>query len=233
VEGRFGIQGLARQERGGAALMRIRPMNFRDRSAMWALRLLPFATLVLILAACAPMRVKQNAASPAALAAQDAREAALAGKSRWTLEARIAVSGANGGSGDLTWRQDGDTYSFSVRGANGKTLRLSGDAGRAVLEGVDAQPEIGSDPQKLLRDRLGTDVPFSALRRWALGLRVAGESAQLQFNEQELPTQLAQAGWTVEYLDWFGDLSPPLPKKVFASRGKDKVKLMIQSWSFD
>jgi len=120
-----------------------------------------------------------------------------------------------------------------VRGANGRTLRLSGDADHAVLEGVDAQAEVGRDPQTLLHERLGAEVPFAALRRWALGLRVAGEPAQLQFNEQELPAQLVQAGWTVEYLDWFGDLSPPLPKKVFATRGKDKVRLVVQSWSFD
>ena len=213
--------------------MRIRSMAVLDRSSMRTLRLLLALAFVSLLAACAPVRVKPNAATPAALAAQDAREAALAGKSRWTLEARIAVSGENGGSGDLTWRQDGDAYSFSVRGANGKTLRLHGDADRAVLEGVDAQPEMGSDPQALLRARLGTEVPFAALRRWALGLRVAGDPAQMQFNEVGLPAQLVQDGWTVEYLDWFGDLSPPLPKKVFAARGKDKVKLVIQSWSFD
>ncbi|HEX7915192.1 outer membrane lipoprotein LolB [Rudaea sp.] len=213
--------------------MQIRSMDFPERSAMRTLRLLLSVALVSMLAACAPMRVKQNAATPEALAAQDAREAALAGKSRWTLEARIAVSGANGGSGDLTWRQDGDAYSFSVRGANGRTLRLSGDADHAVLEGVDAQAEVGRDPQTLLRERLGAEVPFAALRRWALGLRVAGDPAQMQFGEKELPAQLVQGGWTVEYLDWFDDLSPPLPKKVFATRGKDKVRLVIQSWSFD
>jgi len=213
--------------------MRIRSMIFPDRSAIRSLRRLLSVAFVSLLVACAPVRVKQNAPTPAALAAQGAREAALAGKSRWTLEARIAVSGANGGSGDLTWRQDGDAYSFSVRGANGRTLRLSGDAEHALLEGVDAQADVGRDPQTLLRERLGAEVPFAALRCWALGLRVSGEPAQLQFNEQELPAQLVQAGWTVEYLDWFGDLSPPLPKKVFATRGKDKVRLVVQSWSFD
>jgi len=213
--------------------MRIRSMIFLDGSTLHTLRLLLSAAFVSLLVACAPVRVKQNAATPAALAGQDAREAALAGKSRWTLEARIAVSGANGGSGDLTWRQDGDAYSFSVRGANGRTLRLSGDAGHALLEGVDAQAEVGRDPQALLRERLGAEVPFAALRRWALGLRVAGDPAQMQFDEKQLPAQLVQDGWTVEYLDWFGDLSPPLPKKVFATRGKDKVRLVVQSWSFD
>jgi len=213
--------------------MRIRSMIFPDRSAIRSLRRLLSVAFVSLLVACAPVRVKQNAPTPAALAAQGAREAALAGKSRWTLEARIAVSGANGGSGDLTWRQDGDAYSFSVRGANGRTLRLSGDAEHALLEGVDAQAEVGRDPQALLRERLGAEVPFAALRRWALGLRVAGDPAQMQFDEKQLPAQLVQDGWTVEYLDWFGDLSPPLPKKVFATRGKDKVRLVVQSWSFD
>ena len=213
--------------------MRIRSMIFLDGSTLHTLRLLLSAAFVSLLVACAPVRVKQNAATPAALAGQDAREAALAGKSRWTLEARIAVSGANGGSGDLTWHQDGDAYSFSVRGANGRTLRLSGDAEHALLEGVDAQAEVGRDPQALLRERLGAEVPFAALRRWALGLRVAGDPAQMQFDEKQLPAQLVQDGWTVEYLDWFGDLSPPLPKKVFATRGKDKVRLVVQSWSFD
>lgn len=207
-------------------------MNVRSAAISHA-RVAIACVFVVLLAACAPVRTKPNAPTPAALAAQDAREAALAGKSRWTLEARIAVSGENGGSGDLVWRQDGDAYSFSVRGANGKTLRLSGDADRAVLEGVDARPDVGRDPQALLRERLGTDVPFAALRRWALGLRVAGAPAQMQFDAQDLPAQLDQNGWTVEYLDWFGDQTPALPKKVFAARGKDKVKLLIQSWTFE
>jgi outer membrane lipoprotein LolB len=208
-------------------------MTCFDQRVMRWLRGMIWLMPLIALAACAPVRVKQNASTPEALAAQDAREATLGGKSHWTIEARIAVSGENGGSGDLVWRQDGDAYSFSVRGANGKTLRLSGDADHATLEGVDAQADVGRDPQALLRERLGAEVPFAALRRWVLGLRVAGEPAQMQFDEKNLLAQLEQQGWTVEYLDWFGQQSPPLPKKVFATRGKDKVRLVIQSWSFD
>lgn len=191
-----------------------------------------FVLAVSGLAACAPVS-RRNAAPPtaAALAAQDQREAAMQARTRWTLEARIAVSGENGGSGDLTWRQDGDTYSFSLRAANGKVVRLSGDAGRAMLEGVDAQADVGTDPERLLRERLGAEVPFASLRRWVLGLRVSGRPARLQFNEHDLPAELQQDGWTVDYLDWFVDHAPPLPKKVFATRGKDKVKLVIQSWT--
>ncbi len=187
-----------------------------------------------LLAACAPVRVRNAVPSaPEALAAQAAREAALAPVTRWTLEARIAVSGENGGSGDLTWRQDGETYAFSVRAVNGKVLRLSGDADRAVLEGVDAQPSFGTDPERLLRERLGAEVPFAALRRWALGLSLSTTPAQWRFDARNLPAELVQSGWTVDYRDWFTDRAPALPKLVFATRGKDKVKLAIQSWTFD
>ena len=188
----------------------------------------------LLLVACVPMAVRQGGEpTPAALAAQDAREQALRDAAHWVIQARIAVSGANGGSGDLLWRQDGAAYAFSVRGANGKTLRLSGDNGHAQLEGVDAQPDVGTDPQTLLRDRLGTEIPFAALRRWVLGLRLVGVPAQMRFGPDNLPVQIEQNGWTVEYLDWFDDSAPRLPKKVFATHGKDKVKLLIQSWNLD
>ncbi len=202
---------------------------------MRCIRRIGYVLAVLLLAACAPVRVANVAppTPPEAIAAQDAREAALAAHTRWTLAARIAVTGENGGSGDLTWRQDGSAYTFSVRAPNGKTMRLSGDEGGAVLEGVDAQPIVGRDAETLLRDRLGAEVPFASLRAWALGMRVAGSPATLAFNEQNLPAQLNQDGWTVEYLDWFADRAPPLPKKVFATRGKAKVKLAIQSWTFD
>jgi outer membrane lipoprotein LolB len=191
------------------------------------------ALLAGLLVACAPVRVRTHAVSPEALAAQDGREKALAPRTRWTLQARIGISGENGGSGDLTWRQDGSAYTFSVRAVTGKTLRLSGDQGRAVLEGVDPQPDTDSDPERLLRERLGADVPFVALRSWVLGLRAPGGPAQMQFNDQNLPALLEQDGWKVEYLDWFIDRTPALPKKVFATRGKAHVKIAIQSWAFD
>ena len=44
---------------------------------------------------------------------------------------------------------------------------------------------------------------------------------------------LAEDGWKIEYRDWFDDRDPPMPRKVFASRGDARVKLAIERWSFD
>lgn len=184
------------------------------------------------LAACAPLRVRQN---PQSLDAQLLREKTLAVQTHWKLTAHIGVSdGRDGGSGQLEWQQDGDRFSFTVHApVTGRTWKLSGDSARAVLEGVDAQPDTDSDTQRLLKQRLGWDVPLNDLAAWVRGMRARNSGATLVFDARNLPAVLDQDGWKVEYRAWFDDLSPPLPRKLFASKGKSHVRMAIESWSFD
>ena len=187
---------------------------------------------LLVVAACAPVRTRDT---PGALADQAAREAQLAPRTHWALSAHIFVSdGAdNNGSGDLEWRQAGPHYDFTLRAPTGKTWKLSGDAQQAVLEGVDAQPIRGSDPERLLHERLGWDVPVAGLSAWVRGMRRPEQQAALEFDERNLPATLDQDGWKIAYRDWFTDRVPPLPRKVFAARGDARVKMSIDHWSFD
>jgi outer membrane lipoprotein LolB len=188
----------------------------------------------LLLVACAPVPVRRPA-DEAALAAQAARERQLAGIDRWTLEGHLAVSdGHDGGSGSLRWTQDGDRYDFELRAPiTGKSFRLSGGPGGALLEGIEGGPLRGADAEALMRKALGWEVPLQDLRAWVLGLRAAGSPAQLQFGEQQLPSLLAQDGWTVDYRAWDQAHEPPLPQKVFASRPPYKVKLSNDSVRLD
>ena len=185
----------------------------------------------LLLAACAPVPVRKPA-DEAALAAQAARERQLAGVDQWTLEGHLAVSdGHDGGSGSLRWTQDGDRYDFELRAPiTGKSFRLSGGPGGALLEGIDGGPLRGPDAEALMRKALGWEVPLDDLRAWVLGLRAAGSPAELHFGEQQLPSLLAQDGWAVDYRAWDLAHQPPLPQKVFASRPPYKVKLSIDSF---
>ena len=185
----------------------------------------------LALAACAPVPVRKPA-DQAALAAQAAREKQLAAIEGWTLEGHLAVSdGREGGSGSLTWTQDGDRYDFVLRAPiTGKSFRLSGDAGGAMLEGVDGGPLRGADAEALMRKALGWEVPLRELRAWVLGLRAPGAPAELSFGEHDLPALLQQDGWAVDYRAWDLAHQPPLPQKIFASQPPYKVKLSIDSF---
>jgi len=202
-------------------------------SAAW---LVVLATL--LLAACAPVRLREDSSLAQA---QSAREAALGAQSNWTLKARIAVSnGDDGGSGELEWQQHGDRYDFTVHApVTGKTWHLHGDAHEAILEGVEAAPLIGTDPAELLRDKVGWIVPLRELTAWVRALRALQDKAapqnkaQISYNDHALPAILQQSGWTVEYKEYFETLTPPLPRKVFAAKPPYRVRMVIERWSVD
>lgn len=178
------------------------------------------------------MQVKQHAGTATDEAAQQAREAALSGRAHWSLAAHIGVSNErDSGSGELDWHQDGDAYTFTVRApVTGKTWKLSGEDGHAKLEGVESSPIGADDAEKLLRERVGWDVPLAALRAWVLGLRAPAAPARVSYAESGLPAKIEQSGWSVEYRDWYTDRNPPLPKRVFATRGATRVKMAIESF---
>lgn len=200
-------------------------MKFRTRIST--------AAAVLLLAGCAPALVRHHG-NQAMRAAQRERAAALAGADHWTIKARLGVSdGHHGGSGSLTWIQDGARYVFTLRAPiTGRSFELRGGPGGAVLRGLDKGPLRGPDAQQLLARALGWQVPMRQLRAWVLGLRARGSHGRLAFGNNGLPSQILQDGWTVQYPQWFARHRPPLPEKVFATRKPFKVRVSIESWNF-
>jgi len=209
-------------------------VNLRRAGEIGAILRVPvLAGMLVLLAACAPVRVRESAESAAK---QAAREADLARRTHWQLSAHIFVSdgGDNSGSGELDWRQDADRYTFTVHApVTGKTWKLSGDAHQAQLEGIEQQPLRDSDPERLLRERLGWAVPIGKLQSWVRALRAPGSPAELQFDAANLPALLKQDGWTIEYRDWFEQGNPVMPRRVFAARGQARVRMAIERWSFE
>lgn len=192
----------------------------------WNLAALVFA---LALAGCVQQRIKPDAGG---LAAQAAREQALSVHGSWKLSGRLAVSsGQDGGSGSLQWSRDGDSFRFDVHApVTGKTWTLTGDRQHAELSGLGDQPIAGDDASVLLTQELGWYVPLSELDYWVRGMRAPGD-ADLTLRSDGLPLQIKQAGWKVEYLDYDASLNPPMPRKLFAERGPQRVHLVIQQWT--
>ena len=191
------------------------------------------AVLPLLLAACVPaVRMKGDSGL---LNAQQTREQGLAHADHWVLQGRLGVSdGKQSGSGGFSWTQDGDHYVFVMQGPplSGANFRLSGGPDGALLEGLKSGPLQGPDAEALMRKALGWEVPLRDLRAWVLGLRADTGPAELSVGTNRLPSQLQQDGWIVDYPEWDEAHQPPLPKKVFAANPPYKVRLSIESWSF-
>ncbi|HET6907690.1 MAG TPA: lipoprotein insertase outer membrane protein LolB [Rhodanobacteraceae bacterium] len=194
-----------------------------------ALRLLAVASVLLGLAACAPVRTHGTAAQ---VAAQAAREQRLGAQTRWGLQAHFAVSdGRDGGSGTLSWQQNGDEYSLNLRAPiTGKTARLEGGPEGVVLTGLREGPIRGEDAQGLLANQLGWHIPVAQLTWWVRGLRAPDSPAELSYGGNGLPALLEQDGWKVEYRAWYADRDPPLPRKVYASKPPYSVRVLIEQW---
>jgi outer membrane lipoprotein LolB len=193
------------------------------------LRSTALVLLLMTLAACAPQRLRQDDAT---LGAQSAREVAILAQPRWQLSGRIAVSnGDDGGNADVQWSQDGGSYDLRLRApVTGKNWRLHGDARSATLEGAREQVLHGASAAELLAREVNWQLPVNELEFWVRGLRAPGPRAELVFDDQQRPVQLQQSGWTIEYRDYFSDREPALPRKVFATKGKHRVRLFIEDW---
>ena len=189
------------------------------------------AAAVLLLAACAPVAVRPPVAGDAdLLAAQSAREAALAAQRDWSLAGRLAVSAnGDGGSGRIEWTQRGDDYRIVLSApVTRRSWVLDVRGGEAVLSGLDGGDRRSHDAEALLHDATGWRIPVAALAAWARGARASGP-AQFDFTPDGLPSTLQQQGWQVEYRDWLAG-EPALPRRVFARQGEASVRLVVERW---
>lgn len=202
---------------------------------------LAIVALALLLAACtaAPVRPDLTPAQVAAAeAAQAQREQALRAQQDWSLVGRIAVSNrGKGGSGRIDWSQDGPHYRVALSApVTRQGWRLSGDAGHALLEGLEGGPRRGPDARRLLLRATGWDIPVMALSEWVRGARApALGPARITYGANGLPWSIEQGGWLIEY-EW-PELDPTaptpglqLPSRLDATRGEATVKLLVDEW---
>lgn len=172
---------------------------------------------------------------PVAARQADAQRAALVD---WSLEGRVAISNARqGGSGRLDWTQRGARYDLTLSApVTRQGWRLSGDASSARLDGIEGGPREGADVEALLFGATGWEIPVRAMVDWVRGVAAAEQlhgPARVVHGAGNLPSRLEQAGWAIDYRDWFeaGPGQPALPRRIEASRDQARVRLVVDGWT--
>ena len=201
-------------------------------SARFTIRCLLLAA-VLGLVACAPTSQNMRLLSPAA---NSKRAESLGASTAWSFAGRIAVSdGKDGGSGRIQWRQDGPWYEINVRApVAGGSWRLSGTQGLAQLDGARPETLRDVDGEVLLARELGWNLPLSKVVFWVRGLPASQANARVTGDRSDLPREIAEDGWRVEFRSWVestGGLS--MPQRIVARKPPFELRLTVDSWNLD
>jgi outer membrane lipoprotein LolB len=185
-------------------------------------------SVALLLAGCS---ITPNRSTIDVESTQSMRETALADALDFTVRGRLAVSnGDDGGSGSFVWQQQGEQVDFTLNVPLSSTQwHLVAVPGNATLSDNKDHHFAGFTAEELLLAHTGWRVPVAQLRYWMLGLRAPGQVATLSLDSNGLPKQLQQDGWQIDYRSYM-DSEPRKPNKVFAQRGKDRVRVSVRAW---
>lgn len=184
-----------------------------------------------MLNACATPSVKVS--SPAAEQAYQQRFANLTSLSEWTLSGRLAASnGKDGGSGSLTWHQQGSSTHMSFRGALGKgAWELEAIPGQAYLRFADGREYSAPGISQLVTAHMQAKIPVDALSWWVRGMAHPDDWAERQLDDEGRVTELKQLGWDVSFSHYKLEDQLWLPGKLVARNGDHSVKLAISDWT--
>ena len=203
---------------------------FFPKNRKGSFRLLLPAFLVLAISGCA---VQGGVALPD-LSDWETRTRVLAGLDDWEFNGRIGVSGGGEGfNGKLRYYQNDDEFRAMVSGPLGfGTIQVRGNRQQVTVIDKDGVEWMLTDPEVDLLVMYGWTIPVASLRYWALGIPSPGELAFTEFDDEGRLTSLEQGNWHVKFVKYRQGGGQSMPRLLTAISGDNKVRLVIDNWTF-
>jgi outer membrane lipoprotein LolB len=185
--------------------------------------------LALLIAACAPPVIRP-AEDPEQL--WETRRQSLEALQAWSLTGRVAVQiEEQGWNATMHWRQLADAYDMRlIAPLGGGAVQLRGDPAGVVLRTGDGQLHAAADPETLLQEQTGMQIPVSGLRFWVLGRPDPTQPSGQSLDGQGRLQRLRQAGWDIAYLGYRAVGEIELPARINLDNGHLQVRLAINEW---
>lgn len=150
----------------------------------------------------------------------------------WVMEGRLALRVEDAGwHANIHWEQRPGNYRIRLYGPLGQgALELTGTPAGVFLQRSNGQVSQARDPDILLYQETGWQLPVSGLRYWVRGRVQPQLEYSLRRDEQGRPVELQQAGWDIRYTDFFDNAATILPRRIQLVNGDIRVKLIIDQW---
>lgn len=161
------------------------------------------------------------------------QQKALARIPSWQAEGKIAINmDGDRQSASFSWQQKHANYVIHLFGPFGQGATWLRRTSKGVtLENAEIGTRRATDPEQLMEETLGWQVPVSNLQYWIRGLAAPEpEPNNEQRNEVGLLSELEQQGWQVTYSKYETHDGWALPAKLTAERDSIKVTIVIKNW---
>ena len=160
-----------------------------------------------------------------------------AGLDSWKLTARMGVqTSLQGGSVDVFWRQQQETFDIQLNAAMGQgAMRLQGNSDQVKAQLADGEVVYGR-PQDLMQQAFDVSLPIDALVYWLRGLARAEDYSTAVWDEDGHLHQLQQDGWRVEMSRYQKQGDYTLPKKFYLESLDDpdtSIRVIIRNWQLN
>lgn len=149
------------------------------------------------------------------------------------LEGRVSVKAETESfSGGLVWRRDARSQELLLRTPLGQGVaELRGDQHGMSLTDAKGHAIHAADPDALVRQALGVDLPLRGLQWWVVGQPRPGEAFHAQADAEGRLSALTQDGWHIDYSRHVLIDGHPLPGRLIARRGDQlELRLVIDVW---
>lgn len=192
-------------------------------------------SLLLVLAGCAavPQPVPDPAQAQVAFAE---RSLALAPISHWRFAGRMTLElPTETWSGQLSWRAEGAEQVIDLSGPMGRgggRLFLGGDRARLITR--DGEHFEAADPDALIAQLTGREIPVSGLEYWVRGLARPDVGFDLRADREGRPRRLIQDGWEIGYgaFETVGEIAEAfsMPKSLDLHRADMRLRVSVDRW---
>lgn len=152
--------------------------------------------------------------------------------SHWTLQGTAGIrTPENAWSASLFWQQTPTNYALHLFGPLGMNrIQLTGSAHQVTLM-TPSQPAVtAKNPEILLQQTLGWQLPVNHLQYWIRGIPAPGKPAKYTWDNFHHLTQLEQDNWQINYTEYSNSNGIDLPTRISLHHANLQIKLVIRQW---
>lgn len=148
----------------------------------------------------------------------------------WELSGKVGIrTNENSQSASLIWLQEQQHYQIDIHGPWGQGgASITGMPGDVTVNVSGGEQFKGSNPEFILYNELGWELPINDIYWWIRGLP-SPETPYTHSLENNRLKSLQQRGWDIQYIR-YNSLTPALPNKVRLTRNELKITVVVNSW---